>query len=397
MGLFVSPEDDENENKVDTSSFRRQIIAHRAKIFFAIFVVVAVVVIAVVIGYISKNNAVYTEYQVLNSVECKMAEGSHVLSFQNMFITYSLDGIHCTDAKGKDIWSTPYQMQSPIIDICEGYVAVADYNGRNIYVFNTSGELGNIQTNAPIKNINVSASGTVAVLIDDDKATPINLYYYDGTMIATFRTTMSKSGYPVALGLSSDSKLLAVSYLYLDNGALTSKVAFYNFGEVGQNESDNLVSGYDYQGELIPVVGFLNSSTSFAVANDKLVFYSGKERPTNSANIMIQDEIQAVFHGDDCVGLLFYDNTGTTRYRLDVYEHEKLKSQIFFDEEYSDIFFANDMVVIYNAVEASIYTQTGNLKYNGIFTDGVRLMIPTNSYTKYTLVHDESIETVVLK
>lgn len=396
MGINLSPEDD-GENKIDNKSYGVQIFAHKAKNVIAVLSVIVVIVVAWAVVHISRNNQVFTEYQTLNSVECTQAQGAKVLSFQNMFLTYSVDGIHCTDSKGKDIWSTPYEMQAPILDMCEGYVAVADYNGRSVYIFNASGELGTIQTSAPIKNIVVSAAGTVAILTDDDNQTPIGLYMYDGKLIASFRTTMSKSGYPVAMGLSSDSKLLAVSYLYVDNGILTSKVAFYNFGEVGKNESDNLVSGYDYQGELIPVVDFLSNSTAYAVANDKLVFFEGKERPINSSNIMLQEEVQAVFSGDGCVGLLYYDNTGKFRYRLDVYGQDKMKSQIYFDTEYSDIFFANNMVVIYNAVQALIYSQNGNLKYDGMFEDGVRLMIPTNSGTKYTLVHDESIETIILK
>lgn len=399
MGLFLSPvDDDENkENKVDVRHFARQRFAHRARLFGAFFFCFIAIVVVVVISYISKNSQVYTEYQVINSVECKLSENSKILNFQNMFVSYSVDGIHCTDTKGKDVWSTPFEMQTPMLDMCGQYIAVADYNGRNIYIFDSTGEIGNIQTSAPIKNIAVSGSGTVVVLTDNDSQTPIDIYHYTGKKIASFRTTMSKSGYPVTFGISDDSKLLMVSYLYVDNGVLTTKLAFYNFGEVGKNETDNLVSGYDYQGELVPVVGFLNNTSSYAIANDKLVFFEGKERPVNSGNIMLQENIQAVFTGDNCIGLLYYDNSGEHRYRLDIYGANKLKSQIYFDEEYSDIFFANGMVVIYNAIQALVYSQTGNLKFEGMFSEGVRLMIPTSSYTRYTVVHDNSIETIVLK
>lgn len=388
---------DKDEKNIDTSVYSRRLFTHRAKKYGVALTTVLVIIVVVLTLYWARQKQVFTSYEVVNTIECKLAENSKMLSFQDRFLTYSIDGIHCTDSKGKDVWSCPYEMQTPILDMCGDYVAVADYNGRNVYIFNTSGELGNIQTNAPIKNIVVSASGTVAILTDNDEQTPINIYYYDGRQIASFRTTMSKSGYPVAMGLSDDSKLLAVSYLYVDNGSLTSRVAFYNFGEVGKNESDNLVSGYDYHEELVPVVNFLSNSLAFAVANDKLVFYEGRERPVNCSNIMLQEEVQSVFYGDGCVGLLYYDSTGSARYRLDVYKKDKLSSSIFFDEEYSDIFFANDMVVIYNAIEANIYTQGGMLKYSGNFDNGVRLMIPTSSSSRYTLVHNDSIEMIILR
>ena len=385
-------------NKVDRTTFRKRIIVHKAKILGVVFIVLMALFITLIVMYNSYASKVYTDYDVMGSVESVVAKGARVLNYQDEFITYSADGIHCTDSKGRDVWSFPYQMQSPMVDVRGDYVAVADYNGRYAYVFNLSGELGTIQTSTPIKSIKVSGTGIVCLVTDEDTVTPITLYYYDGSQIASFRTTMAKSGYPLAIGISEDSKLVGVSYLYVDNGTVMSKVAFYNFGEVGQNETDNLVSGYDYMGEVVPVVEFLDNRTAFALANDKLLFYEGKERPTNSANILLNEQVQAVFYGDGLVGLLYLNSQGDTKYRLEVYgsNAEKL-TDICFDLEYQDIFFANDRVVIYNASSALIYTKSGMIKYQGEFKKPVSLMIPSSSSTKYVIVTDEDIETIVLK
>ena len=48
----------------------------------------------------------------------------------------------CTDAKGKVIWNQTYEMQDPMVRTCSNVVAVGDYNGRNIYVSDTAGNLG---------------------------------------------------------------------------------------------------------------------------------------------------------------------------------------------------------------------------------------------------------------
>lgn len=385
-------------NNVDRKVFRRRIFAHKARIFSVIFIIVAAIFITGVVLYNSYTSKVYTDYEVVGSVESIVAQGASVLNYQNQFITYSADGIHCTDSKGRDVWSFPYEMQNPMVDVCEGYVAVADYNGRSAYIFNSEGNLGTIQTSTPIKSIKVSGTGVICLVTDEDTITPITLYYYDGTEVASFRTTMSKSGYPLTIGLSDDSKLVGVSYLYVDNGTLTSKVAFYNFGEVGQNETDNLVSGYDYMSEVVPVVDFLDNKTAFAVANDRLMFYEGKERPSNTANILLNEQVQAVFFGDGVVGLLYLDASGESKYRLDLYNKAgDVISGIHFDLEYSDIFFANGRVVIYNASSALIYTQSGNLKYQGDFKKPVSLMIPSSSDTKYVIVTDTDIENIVLK
>ena len=386
------------DSKVDRTTFRKRIFAHRAKILSAVITILAALVVTGIVLYNSYVMKQYISYSVVSEVERRDVSGAKVLGYGNMFVTYSVDGIHCTDAKGSDVWSFPFEMQTPMVEVNGDYVACADYNGRNIYVFNKQGTAGSIQTNVPIKKICVSETGVVAAVVDEGNVTPILLYYYDGTQLASFRTTMSKSGYPLAISISDNSKLVAVSYLYVDSGTLTTKIAFYNFGEVGKNESDNLVSGYDFQEEIIPLVEFLNEDTAFALANDRLVFFEGKERPVNKANIMLQNEIHAVFYGDNRVGLVYLDATGESKYRMDVYNSSgKLVNTINFDLEYSDIFFANNRTVIYNAASALIYDDSGHLKFDGVFEESVSLIVPTVSDTKYVLVTPEKIETIVLQ
>lgn len=392
--------DQKNTKKasVDRTTFRKKIMAHRMQVFGGVAAVAIAVVVIIIVCRVSFLNQVYTGYEVISTVPRQHVETSAIVSFGNGFLTYSADGIHCTDAKGNDVWSFPYEMQTPMVEVNGNYAAVADYNGRSIYVFNATGEIGTIQTEGPVREIEISATGVVLSVEDGGSVTPVHLYYYDGREIASYRTTMSKSGYPLALGISDNGKLVGISYLYLDNGVLTSKVAFYNFGEVGQNETDNLVSGYDYQGALVPVVEFLSDSTAFAVANDRIVFFRGGERPTGVADILLHEEVQSVFYGEEKVGLVYLNSTGDTKYRMDVYDATgRLETTLYFDMEYEDIFFYGDMIVIYNASSAMIFADNGNLKYQGDFEEAVLLMIPAGSGQRYILVMKDEIQTIILR
>lgn len=382
----------------DRPSVAKRIMVLRMRKFVAMIVAVAVIAVIIMVCYTSYLNYAYTGYEVISSVEKAQTNNSHILSFGTYFLSYSSDGIRCTDEKGNDIWSCPFEMQNPMIEINGDYVAVADYVGRMIYIFNSAGELGTIQTNLPIRDIEVAGNGVVAAVLDNGDVTSISLYYYDGSEIGFFRTTMSKSGYPLDIGMSADGTLVAVSYLYLDNGTLTSKVAFYNFGEVGQNKTDNLVGGYDYQNEMVPLVGFMNDSTAFAVANDKLMFYEGSQKPTNRKDIFLTKEIRSVYYGDKYIGLTYLNPTAESRYLIDIYNTSgDLKNTLPIDMEYQEIFFNNDYVVIYNAASCIIYNINGNIKYQGDFEESVLLMIPTNSVLKYVLVLPDQIQTIVLR
>lgn len=388
----------EDNRQKDRPSATKRIMILRMRKLVTMIVAVAVIAVIILVCYISYTNYAYTGYEVISSVEEIQTDNSHILSFGTRFLSYSADGIRCTNEKGDDIWSCPFEMQNPMIEINGDYVAAADYVGRTIYVFNGTGELGTIQTNHPIRDIEVAGNGVVAAVLDNGDVTSISLYYYDGSEIGFFRTTMSKSGYPLDIAMSADGTLVAVSYLYLDKGVLTSKVAFYNFGEVGQNKTDNLVGGYDYQNEIVPLVGFMNDSTSFAVANDRLMYYKGSQRPTNLTDILLKEEIRSVYYGDRYIGLTYLNPTAESRYLIDIYNTSgDLKNTLPIDMEYQEIFFIDDYVVIYNAASCIIYNINGKIKYQGDFDESVLLMIPTDSVLKYVLVLQDQIQTIVLR
>ena len=50
---------------------------------------------------------------------------------------------------------------------------------------------------------------------------------------------------------------MAVSYLKAEGNGIKTSIAFYNFGDVGQNVVDKVVSGYDYDDMIIPFLAVL--------------------------------------------------------------------------------------------------------------------------------------------
>ena len=69
----------------------------------------------------------------------------------------------------------------------------------------------------------------------------------------------------------------------------------------------------------------------------------------------------------------------------------------YFDVDYTDIFFEEDAMVIYNESECQIFTTEGVEKYRGNFNKSVRLMLPAGGSYKYYLVTDNTIDTIQLK
>ena len=192
--------------------------------------------------------------------------------------------------------------------------------------------------------------------------------------------------------------LRLVSFLYVDSGEIKSKVAFYNFGQVGKNESDNFVSGYDYADSVVPFTGFMNSSTAFAVADNRIMFYSGSQIPTSAAEQLFDEEVQGVYYNSNYVGLVYLNTDGENRYRMDVYNTSgsKVLSKEF-NIDYTDIIFYENYFVVYNELECLVCNMKGVEKYNGSFKNTVYAVIPAKDVARYVLVTQDSLETIELK
>lgn len=394
----------EREKRLGVSqpvNYKDKIKSHKLTILYRAALVIVLIAAVAVFLVVQWKNKVFSESVVVSSTPVTIVQGAMVENLGGNILLYSKDGASCIDAKGNALWNQTFEMQEPMLSVCNNVAAIGDYNGRTVYVVSSTGQLGTVNTNLPIRKICVSQNGVVAAVLDDAEVTRILLYNGNentDTSIVDIKATMDKSGYPMSLSLSPNGKLLAISYLHVNSGEMKSSVAFFNFGEVGKNESDNYVSGYDYPDTVIPYVQFMNNSAAFAVSDDRIVFFEGGEKPANKATALLNEEVQGIYYNEDYVGLVFHNLTGESAYRLDVYNTAgtKIHSQLF-DMEYTDIIFSRDQVIIYNDMDCKICNMSGVDKFTGTFEKPSSLLVPTSSNYKYVSVTSNSVDVIELK
>ena len=389
---------DFKRNDNNQTSMDSKIARYRHLKLYTVLIILALLALLILGLYIGWKRKLYVDYEVLQQTEWSKSSDSRCMNLSGALLTYSNDGMSCTDTKGKVIWNQTYEMQNPMIRTCKKTVAVGDYNGRSIYISNTQENLGVVETTMPIRDFSVSANGIVAAVLDDSTITAIYLYSSAGDLLVSFTTTMSKSGYPIAIDISDDGTLVAVSYIKAENGALSSSIGFYNFAAVGQNYTDNLVGGYGYAGAVVPLVQFMDNDTVFAVADNRLMFFKGKQKPENILDTLISEEIQSIFYDENHVGLVFFNSTGETTYRMEIYDtNAKKTGEIAFNTDYTDIVFDTKSIIIRNDSECVIYDWDNRLKFEGAFTERVLCLLPMGSISRYTLVTDREIQIVELQ
>lgn len=383
--------------------YSAEITRHKLRNFYRILLVLLLIAAVFVLVRVQYKRHVYTGYDVTASVGRDAISGAVDCRLGSSVLSYSKDGIHCTDAKGKVTWNQTYEIQDIRMAKCGGTAAIGDYLGRSIYVQNTEKQITEITTTMPLLNLTVSENGCVTAILDGSDSTFLETYNPEGKVMYDGETHMNNSGFPAALCLNPAGKLLAVSYWYLDAGELNSTVAFYAFDSVGENQNDFMVSKFSYPGSLVPVLQFISDDTAVAVADDRIMLYKGKYYPEEKTARFFDEEVQSVFYGDRYVGLVFRSEDVNHLYRVDVYDTASVKAESFFlrsfylDIEYTDIFFEEESFGAYNETECVIYTYGGMEKFNGSFEKPVKLMIQQSDTYKYLLVTEDTFDMIQLK
>lgn len=383
----------------DVEEMHKKIRAHRRKILRWICIVVVLLLLSLTAGYFYFQSKIYSEYEVVDRVERKDSAGTRFLSFDGNIIKYGKDGALCMDEKGNLIWNQTYEMQSPIVDVCEGYAIIAEKKGNLIYIMDTEGKCGEIETTMPIQRAQVANQGTVAILMEQDGTGYLQLYDKDGTFLAEGEVHTENSGYPLDITLSDDGRKMAVSLLDINAGNVKNTITFYNFGSVGQNEIDNIVGTYSYADMVFPKVEFLTNDVMVAFGDQKAIIFEGTQKPQVKKEISLEKEIRSIFYNEAYLGFVFNNDNADEPYVMSVYNlrgAEELSQG--FDMDYSEIsFLENDEICIRGDMECSIYNLRGSRKFHYNFENNIQKVFSTRSGLEYIFMMDGETQKVRLK
>lgn len=374
----------------------REILKHRIIKVLKIIGLIGVLILVIWFIHRLYENTTFSDYEILSKSMRQDSETSEYQAYNGHILKLSRDGAEAFESSGKAIWNITYEMQDPKAATCGDFVAIADKHGTEIYVASAANDMGKISTKLPISDISVSKQGVVVAVLEDAGTSWIRLYDKSGEELASIKCSMAESGYPMDVSLSPSGYLLGVAYTRVEGDTMRSSVAFYNFGDVGANESDHYMSGYDFAETLIPRIKFLNDSTAFAIGTDKLVIFSGDQKPEKSYEYSFDTRIRGVYYSEDRI-VLVKESVIEGGYAASVFNlsGEELLT-IPFDLNYIDLQVSKDRIVIYSDTHMIIYDMRGVVKYDGPLDDSTLLVAPTDNARRYTLVNRESVKLIQL-
>lgn len=380
----------------DTKSFEKNLRVHHLKNIGIIVGALAVIAIGVFGIRISMENKNYETYEVSKSFDRQDTVNTQYTEFQKYVLKYGKDGISCVDSDNKLVWSQTYNMQNPMVDVCGESAALAEENGTEAMIFDTSGLQGTIETRLPIRQIAVSTQGVLAALLEDGDVMRLSFYNKKGEELVNSKFELQETGYPLQMSLSSDATKLAVTFLQVQNSSVNGCLAFYNFDSVGENYEDHLVASKVVQGMIIPSVHYIDKTHCFAVGSGQLLLYEGEQIPELKEEIPIEREIYSVFSSEKGIGLVI---EGTEQeYALQFYNVQgKLEFETEFDMEYNSLKYSGNNILIYNEFECMMMNSTGKIFFTGEFEESISNLYTLSGHNRYIVMHASRTDQIRLK
>lgn len=385
-----------DSRSLEPIDYETRLARHRRAVMRRTLITIAVIVavVAAVFVYLEKRS--YRNYKILQTSEQEDIISTNYVEMDGKIFRYSPDEVSLVTNKMETLWSEPHSMQNPIADVRGERAVVADRDGTTMEIYDTSGLTGTVTTSYTIVKARVSESGLVAAILENGDDTWINFYSYDGSLIAENQTKVDDPGYPMDVAVSNDGQIMMVTYQFVDGGETTSYVAFYNFGDVGQNQDDRIVSGYTYEGVVIPQVLYLGGTNAVALREDGFTLYSGKQIPKEKEKVEVEKEIVSVFYDDDTIGLVFKNDSKDEQYTMQVYGTDgKQKFQTNFNIPYTTIKMSGGNILMYNDSQICVMSDSGVEKYMGTI-DGTINDFFKIGWNRYLLVLDSGINVIKL-
>lgn len=382
------------EGTADQKKSFREVARELRRRYQMVIIFLVILVGAAGAIYYSQRNQQYYESEIVWQHSAAENPYSVYREFNGLILHYNQDGVSCLNESGEILWNQAFNMDVPGIAVCGEYAAIYDIKGKSIYICDRNGCTGKASPQNNILNVDISADGIAAAVLDDKTCNYIAYFRKDGTPIdIEIKTLISGDGYPLDIAISPDATQLMTSYVYANSGAMMNQVVFRNF-EIGKNDANRVVGGFlHYEQTLVPDVLFFDDQNSAAVAEQAIDFYSTKNaaEPTLARTQSLDTKIKSVFYNEEYIGVVQeaskkkVENITETSAAAEQEEadnqelqeveisynmlvFDKTGNQVFsqnLDFEYEHIEFSGDGIVAYNGSRIAVYNMNGVCRYEG--------------------------------
>lgn len=390
--------DEEHEEDIDHAdaaehNIRKALLRSRLIRIIKISIVVLLVAATISIFMYYSKNRTYNGFDVRYS-RIKSEVMAEYESFCDSLLRYGKDGAILIDNNGKEIFNESYHMKSPIIDVCEGYCAIADLDGNTMCLFSAKGIQATINSSLPIKAVRVSENGIVMLISENESATFISFYDKKANILAESKYPLEKKRFPADFDISYDGLRAAIGFIGYDKNELTGQIAIIGFDALSSTKPNNVIFSMDMEGELPTLVKYNSNGALLVAGSSKISIISPDKDGFNVQDIELNLDIASILTNDKYIVVV--ENTDAERIAHFYNYKSQNISNIQLDLDYQHIVLNDDWLVITKDEHFKAYDLKGHLRVNQGMTYTIKDVKIMENKLKYLMVYDGKLEAIKL-
>lgn len=380
-------------------NFQNAILVKEKKRKYRIGLLVALTVVGILLFFAYRYRT-YHSMTVQKTITKDLTESVSSFAYKSGTIIYSEDGVSFYDGNGQSKWTKTYSLKNPIASYCGDYMVIASKNGNEAALLDKDGNMKQLTVSYPIVDAEVARQGVVALILQGEDANYIELYEAAQKKLASIKITADQNGYPMDIDLSENGENLVVSYLVVDGIKTKSRIAFYNFGNQGQEKEDQLIAGFDFNDSIIPKISFMGKSKVAAVGDNKIILFNAGKTPSKKREIKVEESIKSIAVNGGYIALIIENQKKTVedQFTAEIYNNSgrKLMSKGF-SAEYNKISLGNKELLLAGNYHCSIINFAGHEMYSKDFKKRILDISLTGKKRKYFIAYEDATELVSLR
>lgn len=259
-----------------------------------LFSVLAVIVILILAAYATSadfrtfvDNKIFHKSVYENnlaSIEINSDDNPISFAYSNFIAVYSKSNLSIYDKKAEKINTLNLNIASPLIANSGKYLTIAENNGNDFYVINSTSLLWQGKIDGNISKISVNENGYVSVIATTSTDNSIISVFDDnGNKLFTYYLF---SAYGVCTSISTNNSYLAIGEIDYSGTVIKSYVKIISI-ELAQTDADNsIVYKKEITDNIITNIQYFDKENAICMLTDSVI----KVSPKDSTELFKADE-----------------------------------------------------------------------------------------------------------
>lgn len=307
-------------------------------------IIISVIVIAILtITIIYHNNKPFREWidknifrkevmqDKVSTIELKEGQNTSIRAFNKYIGILNKNKFTIYDGTGNEEKSLEMQISNPIFDSANRFLAIAEKNGKKLYLITDKDITWESEVEGNISQIHVNKNGYVAVSVSDIiNKTVIIMYNPQGEPL--FKTYLSSTR-TADIDISNDNKHLAIAEVDTSGTIIQSSIKIISIEKANtdpthslestyKSEADKLITNIEYQDKNKLICMYTDSIRIIEDGQDNMLMDNQNKKMifqsielTNHA-VEIEEKSSGLFTADSIINIISTENKGTKQYTV---------------------------------------------------------------------------------